>query len=109
MAGATAARTRTTCARARRGVLAGRRVGMAPADTGVAVFEEQLRQAVTRVPSLPDLAARLARAVTVAIDRSKSADAVGHGLSHVSRVGIATLFEHAYGDVFLSVDGWLRV
>jgi len=105
MAGATAARTRTTCARARRGVLAGRRVGMAPADTGVAVFEEQLRQAVTRVPSLPDLAARLARAVTVAIDRSKTADAGGHGLPLVSRLRIATFFALACGVVFLPVEG----
>src|SRR5437899_539014 len=90
MAGATAARTRTPCARARPGVLAGRRVGMAPADTGVAVFEERLRQAVTRVPSLPDLAARLTRAVTVAIDRSKTADAGGHGLALV--VGFSAAF-----------------
>src|SRR5207248_485954 len=87
------------------GVLAGRRVGMAPADTGVAVFEERLRQAVTRVPSLPDLAARLTHAVTVAIDRTKTADANGHGLPLVSRLRIATFFALACGVIFLPVEG----
>ena len=71
----------------------------------MAVFEERLRQAVTRVPSLPDLAARLARAVTVAIDRSKTADAGGHGLPLVSRLRIATFFALACGVVFLPVEG----
>ena len=71
----------------------------------MAVFEERLRQAVTRVPSLPDLAARLTRAVTVAIDRTKTADAGGHGLPLVSRLRIATFFALACGVVFLPVEG----
>ena len=71
----------------------------------MAVFEERLRQAVTRVPSFPELAARLTRAVTVAIDRTKTADANGHGLPLVSRLRIATFFALACGVIFLPVDG----
>ena len=71
----------------------------------MAVFEERLRQAVTRVPSFPEIAARLTRAVTVAIDRTKTADANGHGLPLVSRLRIATFFALACGVVFLPVDG----
>ena len=71
----------------------------------MAVFEERLRQAVTSVPSFPELAARLTRAVTVAIDRTKTADANGHGLPLVSRLRIATFFALACGVIFLPVDG----
>src|SRR5204862_481464 len=48
---------------------------------------------------------RLTRAVTVAIDRTKIADANGHGLPLVSRLRIATFFALACGVVFLPVDG----
>ena len=71
----------------------------------MAVFEERLRQAVTRVPSFPEIAARLTRAVTVAIDRTKTADANGHGLPLVSRLRIATFFALACGVIFLPVEG----
>src|SRR5207302_5500378 len=81
------------------------RVGMPAAGAVVAVFEERLRQAVTSVPSFPELAARLTRAVTVAIDRTKTADANGHGLPLVSRLRIATFFALACGVIFLPVDG----
>src|SRR5881296_1705745 len=77
---------------------------MPPAGAVVAVFEERLRQAVTSVPSFPELAARLTRAVTVAIDRTKTADAGGHGLPLVSRLRIATFFALACGVVFLPVE-----
>src|SRR5207302_6214222 len=90
---------------ARPDILTGRRVGMPPADAGVAVLEERLRQAVTGVPSFPELAARLTRAVTVAIDRTKTADANGHGLPLVSRLRIATFFALACGVIFLPVEG----
>src|SRR5213594_2413334 len=78
---------------------------MPPAGAGVAVFEERLRQAVTRVPSFPEIAARLTRAVTVAIDRTKTAEANGHGLPLVSRLRIATFFALACGVIFLPVEG----
>ncbi|HYY04925.1 MAG TPA: histidine kinase, partial [Candidatus Limnocylindria bacterium] len=65
----------------------------------------RMREAVTWVPSFPDLAARLTRAVTVAIDRSGTAEANGHGLPLVSRLRIATFFALACGIVFLPVEG----
>jgi signal transduction histidine kinase len=71
-------------------------------------FAEPLRRLVTEGLTTPDLGARLARPITIAVDHGDrdAAETEGrHALSLESRLRIATVFALACGVLFLPVEG----